>query len=109
MFLGIALSGMLGGLIGYGLVETSSADTPTRAERLLREVPNFHATVSSCAGPALVAALVGTVTAAIGAAIVAVLMMPRAIGMARPRAATPEAMSGRGVSPTGCGGTLPRT
>jgi len=75
MFLGIALSGMLGGLIGYGLVETSCADTPTRAERLLRDVPNFHATVSSCAGPALGAALIGTVVAAVGAAIVAVLMM----------------------------------
>ncbi len=75
MFLGIALSGMLGGLIGYGLVETSCADTPTRAERLLREVPGFHADVSSCAGPALGAALIGAVIAAVGAAIVAALML----------------------------------
>jgi hypothetical protein len=75
MFLGIALSGMLGGLIGYGLVETSCADTPTRAERLLQAVPGFHADVASCAGPALGAALVGTVVAGLGAAIVAALMM----------------------------------
>jgi uncharacterized protein (DUF2062 family) len=75
MFFGVALSGMLGGLIGYGLVETSCADTPTRAERLLQTVPSFHADVSSCAGPALAAALVGTVVTAVGAAIVAVLML----------------------------------
>jgi hypothetical protein len=75
MFLGIAVAGMLGGLIGYGLVETSCADTPTRAERLLEGVPGFRADVSSCAGPALGAALVGTVVAAVGAAIVAALMM----------------------------------
>jgi len=75
MFVGIALSGMLGGLIGYGLVETSCADTPTRAERLLAVVPGFHAHVSSCTVPELFAALFGTLLAAIGAGVIAILIM----------------------------------
>jgi hypothetical protein len=39
------------GLIGYGLITTSCADTPTRAERLLEQVPGFHAHTTSCAVP----------------------------------------------------------
>jgi hypothetical protein len=75
MFTGIAVSGILGGLIGYGLVMTTCADTPNRAERLLEQVPGFQADVASCAWPALGAALVGTILIALGAAVVAVLMM----------------------------------
>jgi hypothetical protein len=75
MFVGITLAGVLGGLIGWGLVETSCADTPMRAERLLDEVPGFTADVGSCAAPALFAALAGTIITALGAAVVAVLMM----------------------------------
>jgi hypothetical protein len=75
-FAGIMLSGLLGGLIGYGLVMTSCADTPTRAERLLEEtVPGFHPDVASCTWPALLAALAATVVAAIGAGIVATLVL----------------------------------
>jgi hypothetical protein len=75
MFAGIAVSGILGGLIGFGLVEVSCADTPTRAERLLEGVPRFHAHVSSCAVPELIAALAGTAIAAIGAGVVAILVL----------------------------------
>lgn len=75
MFAGIAISGVLGGLIGYGLVAVSCADTPTRAERLLEGVPGFHAHVSSCAVPELLAALTGTLVAAIGAGVVAILIL----------------------------------
>lgn len=76
MFVGIALSGMLGGLIGYGLVATSCSDTPTRAERILMElVRGFHVHVASCNAPKLGGALVGTLLAAFGAAVVAVLVM----------------------------------
>jgi len=75
MFAGITLTGVLGGLIGYGLVKVSCSDTPTRAERLLQQVPRFHADVASCTVPALLAALTGTILAAIGAGIVAILMM----------------------------------
>jgi TctA family transporter len=74
-FAGIALSGILGGLIGYGLITTSCSGTPTRAEHLLEQVPGFQAHGSSCAGPALAAALVGTLITALGAAIVVVLLL----------------------------------
>jgi hypothetical protein len=75
MFLGISVSGILGGLIGYGLVATSCADTPTRAERLLAQVPGFRADTASCTLPELGAALAGTILAAVGAAVVATLVM----------------------------------
>jgi hypothetical protein len=76
MFIGISLSGILGGLIAYGLVMTSCADEPTRAQRILaEEVPGYVAHVQSCTVPALFAALAGTIVIALGAAVVAVLMM----------------------------------
>jgi ABC-type Fe3+ transport system permease subunit len=75
MFTGITLAGVLGGMIGYGLVMTSCADSPNRAERLLEQVPNFRADVASCAWPALLVAVTATILTAIGAAVVAVLMM----------------------------------
>jgi hypothetical protein len=75
MFGAIALSGMLGGLIGFGLVDVSCSDTPTRAERLLESVPRFHPHVQSCALPELLAAVAGTVIAAAGAAVVATLIL----------------------------------
>ena len=75
-FLGIAVAGILGGTIGYGLVEVSCSDSPTRAERLLAEtVPGFRAAGGSCAGTALVVALVATALVAVGAGVVAVLML----------------------------------
>ena len=75
MFTGIALAGILGGIIGYGLVATTCPDSPTRAERLLEQIPNFHPHVASCTVPELLAAMTGTLIAAIGAGIIAVLMM----------------------------------
>jgi hypothetical protein len=71
MFIGIVLAGALGGLIGYAVVRASCADTPTPAERMRSEVP--HAT--SCTWPLLGAAIAGTVVAAIGAGVVAILVM----------------------------------
>jgi len=76
MFLGISISGILGGLIGYGLVKTSCTESPTRAERMLQDtIAGFHPRVASCAWPALFAATSGTIIAALGAAVVAVLVM----------------------------------
>jgi uncharacterized membrane-anchored protein YitT (DUF2179 family) len=75
MFIGIVLAGALGGLIGYAVVRASCADSPTHAERMLTQVPGFHAHVSSCTWTLLIAAVVGTVLSAIGAGIVAILVM----------------------------------
>jgi hypothetical protein len=75
MFVAIALSGMLGGLIGYGLVATTCPDSPNRAERLLSQVPDFHASVASCTWKELGGALVGTIIAAVGAATIAILVV----------------------------------
>lgn len=76
MFVAIALSGSLGGLIGYSLVATTCPDTPTRAEQLLlQQIRGFQAHVPSCAWKEFGGALAGTVLAAIGAATIAVLVL----------------------------------
>ena len=75
MFVGIALSGALGGLIGYSLVAATCPDSPTRAEQLLQQIKGFQAHVPSCAWKELGAALVGTIFAAIGAATIAILVL----------------------------------
>jgi hypothetical protein len=74
-FVGIALSGFLGGLIGYGLIETSCHDTPTLAQHLVEQVPGFEPNVGSCALKALGAGTLGAIVAAIGAGIVASLIL----------------------------------
>jgi hypothetical protein len=75
MFAAIVLSGSLGGLIGYSLVAATCPDTPTRAEQLLEQIRGFRATVPSCATKELIAALLGTVFAAVGAATIAILVL----------------------------------
>jgi hypothetical protein len=75
MFLAILGAGILGGLIGYGIVRASCRETPTHAERLLQQVPRFRADVASCNVQLLLAAVVGTVIAAIGAGIVSILVL----------------------------------
>ena len=98
MFIGIALAGILGGLIGYGVVHASCNDTPTHAERLFAGMPGFHASVASCDWKLFGAAVIGTLLTSIGAAVAAVLMM-RAQSEWRAHAPTPG----------GFGGTPPRT
>jgi len=76
MFAGIALAGILGGLIGYALVAVSCVDTPILAQRALQEtLPAYRPEVGSCEWQLLGGALAGTLVAAVGAAVVAVLMM----------------------------------
>jgi len=75
MFTAIALSGALGGLIGYSLVATTCPSTPTRAEQLLEQIRGFTVHMPSCALKELGAAVVGTILAAIGAATVAILVL----------------------------------
>jgi len=75
MFAAIALSGSLGGLIGYSLVAATCPSTPTRAEQLLEQIRGFQTHVPSCAWKELGAALVGTIFAAVGAATIAILVV----------------------------------
>ena len=72
MFVGDRRRRLLGGAIGYGLVDTSCTETPTVAEQLLETSaratrPTRHRATSTLLG----GALVGTVIAAIGAGVVA--------------------------------------
>jgi hypothetical protein len=119
MFSAIVLCGMLGGAIGYGLVRTSCPTTPTVAEKLLEVVPGYHARTKSCDLKLLGGSLSGTVLAAIGAGVVAILMLRaqsewrahpagRAVGSGR---VEPSPASGRGppVRKKRSGGTPPRT
>lgn len=74
-FLGIVFAGALGGLIGWGIVDTTCSEQPTVAEELIGGVPGHEVRHQSC-GPALFAgALVGAAVAAVGAGVVAVLML----------------------------------
>jgi hypothetical protein len=75
MFAAIVICGALGGAIGYGLVNTSCPSSPTLAERLLEQVPGVHAKAPSCDAKLLAGAVTGTVLAAIGAGVVAMLML----------------------------------
>jgi phosphotransferase system glucose/maltose/N-acetylglucosamine-specific IIC component len=75
MFGAIAIAGILGGLIGYGIMHATCDDSTTNAQRLLEQVPGFHAQTTSCDWQLFGAAIIGTVVAAIGAAVIAVLLM----------------------------------
>jgi hypothetical protein len=75
MFAAIVVCGLLGGAIGYGLVNTSCPSAPTVAEKLIEVVPDYHAHTPSCDLKLVAGALVGTVATAIGAGVVAVLML----------------------------------
>jgi hypothetical protein len=119
MFAAIVVCGALGGSIGYGLVNTSCASAPTVAEHLLETVPGYHASTPSCDLKLLGGALVGTVFAAVGAGVVAMLMMRaqaewRAHPAGRPLASSgsptrPEPGRGPPVRKPRSGGTPPRT
>jgi hypothetical protein len=75
MFTAIALTGGLGGLIGYSLVATTCPSTPTRAEQLLQQIRGFQVHMPSCALKELAGAVGGTIVAAIGAATIAILVL----------------------------------
>jgi hypothetical protein len=113
MFAAIVLCGLLGGSIGYGLVHTSCAAQPTVAQHLLETVPGYHAHTPSCGVKLLGGALVGTVLAAVGAGVVAMLMMrAQAEWRAHPAgraAATSAAGRAPPVRRSQSGGTPPRT
>jgi hypothetical protein len=119
MFAAIVVCGVLGGSIGYGLVNTSCASSPTVAEHLLEaSVPGYHASTESCDLKLAAGALTGTVVAAIGAGVVAMLMMRAQAEWRAHPAGRPVTGSGSAVGKAGreppirkprSGGTPPRT
>lgn len=113
MFAAIVIAGVLGGGIGYGLVNTSCPKEPTLAEQLLETVPKFHASTPSCDPKILAGAVVGALLAAIGAGVVAMLMLRaqsewRAHPAGRTLSPGTPAPVARVRPPPG-GGTPPRT
>jgi len=75
MFAAIVVCGLVGGAIGYGLVNTSCSSRPTVAEQLIEQVPGYHASSPSCDLKLLGAAVVGAAVTSIGAGVVAVLVL----------------------------------
>lgn len=108
MFAAIAACGMLGGGIGYGLVNTSCPSKATLAEGLLENVPEFHAHTPTCDAKLLAGALAGTVPAAIGAGVVAMLMLRAQSEWRAHPAGRTLAGAASPVRPPPGGGTPPR-
>jgi hypothetical protein len=71
----VTLCGILGGLIGYGLLDTSCVEQPSLLERLLEPVRGYHPVTQHCGVARAGGSIVGAVLAAIGAGVVAVLML----------------------------------
>ena len=74
-FTGVMFAGVLGGTIGWGLVRASCSDSPMQVQRLLSSLPGYQVHTRSCDWYLLLGALVGTLICALGAAIVAVLVL----------------------------------
>jgi len=112
MFAAIVFCGMLGGAIGYGLVNTSCPSTPTVAEQLIEVVPGYHAHTPSCDLKLAAGALVGTIIAAVGAGVVAVLVLRAQSEWQTHPAARPTRPANGPAPPVRrprSGGTPPRT
>jgi hypothetical protein len=110
-FLGIVLAGALGGAIGWGIVDTSCTETPAVGDQLLEAVPSVSAETHSCDAALLAGALTGAALAAVGAGIVAGLMLR---AQSEWRAHPPQAPSADDrrrapVKRTGSGGSPPHT
>jgi ABC-type Fe3+ transport system permease subunit len=79
-FSAVVIAGVLGALIGYGLVDASCSEQPSRLEQLLTAaIPGYHAHTRSCTLPLAGATLLGALIAAVGTGVVAVLVL-RAMG-----------------------------
>jgi hypothetical protein len=74
-FFAVTLCGILGGLIGYGLVDTGCVEKPSLLERLLEQVRGYHPAIHHCGVARASGSVVGAVLAALGAGVVAVLML----------------------------------
>ena len=74
-FAAVVVCGSLGALIGYGLVNTTCQEDPSLLERLLEQVRGYHASTQQCSAARAGGSIVGAVLAALGASVVAVLML----------------------------------
>src|SRR4029079_15933425 len=110
-------AGGLGGAIGYGIVDTSCTEAPTVSDQILESVPNYEAQTHSCDLALLGGALAGAAIAAVGAGVVAGLMLR---AQSEWRAHPPEFPPGEcprrnpdrppgAISPTESGESPPRT
>jgi hypothetical protein len=110
MFAAIVGCGLVGGAIGYGLVNTSCPSRPAVAEQLIEQVPGYHAHSPACDLKLLAGAAVGTVLTAIGAGVVAVLVLrAQSEWQAHPAARVPPAGVPPPVRRRRGGETPPRT
>ena len=112
-FFGIVFAGVLGGAIGWGIVDTSCTEIAARRRSTARSDPRHDCAGAFVRRAALLAALVGAGIAAIGAGIVAGLMLraqsewrAHPPGPATPDGGEPEAAR---VSRSRSGGSPPRT
>ncbi|HEX5613958.1 MAG TPA: hypothetical protein VFZ83_02275 [Acidimicrobiia bacterium] len=74
-YLGVVVAGALGGMIGWGLVRAGCDDEARLGHRLFEAVAGYAGPARSCTLPLLGGALVGALITALGAAVVAVLML----------------------------------
>jgi len=74
-FAAVVTCGGLGGLIGYGLVDTTCLEDPSLLERMLEQVRGYEAGAQSCGVARAGGSVIGAVAAAIGAAVIAVLIL----------------------------------
>jgi hypothetical protein len=74
-FFGVLVAGALGGTIGWGLVDASCSEAPMQVQRLLGAVPGYRMHTPSCDVYLLLGAVSGAVVCALGAAVVAVLVL----------------------------------
>jgi F0F1-type ATP synthase membrane subunit c/vacuolar-type H+-ATPase subunit K len=112
-FVGIVVAGCLGGAIGWGVVASSCTEKPPVGDQLLEAVPGVEVNTHSCDAALVGAAVVGAAVAAIGAGVVAGLMLR---AQSEWRAHPPPAGAHRGARPqpqrvnrSGSGGSPPHT
>jgi hypothetical protein len=74
-FAAVVVCGGLGALIGYGLVNTTCQEEPSLLERLLESVRGYEASTQQCAAARAGGSVVGAVLAALGASVIAVLIL----------------------------------
>jgi hypothetical protein len=108
-FVGILIAGGLGGAIGWGIVDTSCAETPPVSEQLIEAVPGTEVETHSCNVALVAAALAGAAVAAIGAGIVAALMLRAQSEWRAHPPGSPRRDRAEPVSPAGSGESSPHT